>query len=238
MTLKYILMDVEGTTTAKSFVYDTLFPYAKEEMKNFLFVNRDNSAVIAELDSMAIMLGFKSFGPEFNLEKALPILIQWMDEDKKIAPLKNLQGMIWENGYKSGVIKGHVYSEVKEAFLRWKDQKMLLGIYSSGSVLAQKLLFTNSLSGDLSIFLDDHFDTQVGAKQISQSYQSIAAKLKLETMEILFLSDRKEEIIAGQKAGMQVALITRKEEVGQEDNIKNDFSWPCYENFLEIKFLD
>ena len=72
-----------------------------------------------------------------------------MDRDRKSGPLKALQGRIWEEGYVTGALKGEVYADVRDAFRRWTASGRRIAIFSSGSVLAQQLLFGRSSAGDL-----------------------------------------------------------------------------------------
>ena len=46
--ISHILLDIEGTTCPVSFVTETLFPYAKSELKSFLDRHR-NDPIINEL---------------------------------------------------------------------------------------------------------------------------------------------------------------------------------------------
>lgn len=184
--MKFILMDVEGTTTSIRFVHDTLFPYSYEKMDSY----------IAE-------------HPEVGVSSDQ--LKAWIKADKKEPILKSVQGKIWEEGYKNGELKGHIYSDVPKAFERWLDSGLKLGIYSSGSVLAQKLLFKHSDFGDLDQYISANFDTSVGHKREKASYENIAQKLKFAPNEILFLSDIEEELDAAAAAGFQVARLLRDE---------------------------
>ena len=61
--------------------------------------------------------------------------------DVKVAYHKNLQGYLWENGYKSGAYSTPLFSDVAPHLKHWKNVGYDLAIYSSGSVFAQKLLF-------------------------------------------------------------------------------------------------
>jgi enolase-phosphatase E1 len=203
--VEFILMDIEGTTSSIDFVHQELFPYSYERMDNYL---KDH--------------------PEIKAEPAL--LKQWIKEDKKEPLLKKVQGFIWQEGYEKGEIKGHVYDDVLPSFKLWKKLGLNLGIYSSGSVLAQKLLFKYSKDGDLTPYLSAYFDTQVGAKRETTSYLNIASVLKLKAENIFFLSDIKEELDAAAKAGFKVGQIIRKDNVilGQHS---------CFKDFLEIKEL-
>jgi enolase-phosphatase E1 len=134
-----------------------------------------------------------------------------MDQDRKSTPLKSLQGMIWENGYQRGELRGHVYPDVPAAFTRWKQKGKTISIFSSGSVLAQKLIFAHTEFGDLTLFITAHFDTTTGAKSDPKSYKKIAAALGVAPGEILFLSDSPAELNAARSVGMQTALSARPE---------------------------
>ena len=80
-------------------------------------------------------------------------------------------------------------------------------IFSSGSVLAQKLLFANSTSGDLSRFLSAYFDTGVGAKGEAGSYRRIAEAVEVTPSRVLFISDVSEELDAARESGMQTLAL-------------------------------
>jgi enolase-phosphatase E1 len=132
-----------------------------------------------------------------------------MDRDRKSGPLKALQGRIWEQGYATGALKGEVYPDVPEAFVRWTAGGVRIGIYSSGSVLAQKLLFANSTVGDLSRFLSGYFDTGVGAKRDAASYRRIVEALDIAASRVLFVSDVVTELDAAREAGLATLLSVR-----------------------------
>jgi enolase-phosphatase E1 len=206
--IKFILMDVEGTTTSISFVHDELFPYSRQKMRDFLQQNQLDPeiqqichSIISEFQNQE---GFKK-----SISDVPEILESWIDQDRKHPALKFIQGKIWKQGYEAGEIKGHVYPDVPEAFSRWKNKDYALGIYSSGSAEAQKLLFRYSIHGDLTPYLSRHFDLSVGGKRDSASYLTIAKNLNLETPQILFLSDIKEELEAAKLAGMSVVQLLR-----------------------------
>jgi len=132
-----------------------------------------------------------------------------MDRDRKSGPLKALQGRIWEQGYATGALTGEVYPDVPDAFARWTAAGVRIGIYSSGSVLAQKLLFANSTAGDLSRFLSGYFDTAVGAKKEAVSYRRIVEALDRPASRVLFVSDVAAELDAAREAGLQTVLAVR-----------------------------
>ncbi len=188
--VEFILMDIEGTTTSIDFVHETLFPYSYDRLDSFLTSH-----------------------PELKTSVDAKTLKSWIKEDKKDSELKKIQGLIWQMGYENGEIKGHLYEEVADCFKNWKHLGLELGIYSSGSTLAQKLLFKYSVSGDLTSFLSSHFDTRVGAKREVNSYLQIAKELNRPSSSILFLSDIKEELEAAAKAGFQVGQLVRKSDV-------------------------
>jgi enolase-phosphatase E1 len=133
-----------------------------------------------------------------------------MDRDRKSTALKSLQGRIWEEGYRAGQLRGQVYPDVPRAFARWRAQGRDLAIFSSGSVLAQRLLFSGSEAGDLTQAIRAFFDTTTGAKSDPESYRKIAAALGQAPAAVLFLSDVTAELDAARGAGMATRLCVRE----------------------------
>ncbi|MBU2479190.1 MAG: acireductone synthase, partial [Gammaproteobacteria bacterium] len=140
----------------------------------------------------------------------------WIDEDRKITPLKSLQGLIWEAGYRNGDFKGHVYADAAAQLHAWHAQGIPLYVYSSGSVYAQKLLFGFSEAGDLTPLFSGYYDTHIGGKREAASYRAIVDDIKLPAAEILFLSDIVEELDAAGDAGMQTLQLVRDGELNQD----------------------
>ena len=194
--IEYVLCDVEGTTTDIRFVHDKLFPFALANLERFYQRNH------TELRRSAKQLGVSADQVVFQLKK-------FIEQDIKDQELKRIQGLIWQQGYASGELLGHVYPDVLPAFKRWKERGIRIGIYSSGSVWAQKLLFGHSVEGDLCRYLADHFDLAVGYKYEATSYQLICKRLFHQPREILFLSDVEIELDCAREAGMQTIRLFR-----------------------------
>lgn len=221
MMIKAILTDIEGTTTSISFVFDVLFPYARKHIAEFVRNNLDKPAVQQELDVIN-----QEVGQQLSAEQAIEQLTDWIDQDRKLTPLKSLQGMIWKQGYVDKRLTGHVYPDAVEHLRQWRNDGIQLYVYSSGSVPAQKLLFGYSDFGDLTPLFNGYFDTRIGMKQSRTSYQRITARIGLDAEQILFLSDSVEELDAAREAGMQTAWLMRDRQDTTESvhPICHDFS--------------
>lgn len=206
--IRGIVTDIEGTTTSLSFVKDVLFPYARARVAEFVRNNAARPDVNALLDDVRTLAG-----DDLTDEQVITQLQHWIDEDRKITPLKSLQGLLWEQGYRDGAFRGHVYRDAVEALRDWRRRGMALYVYSSGSVQAQKLLYGHSDHGDLSTLFDGFFDTRVGAKTEADSYRTIAVALQLPPASILFLSDSEPELDAARAAGMQTCWLRRDGEL-------------------------
>jgi enolase-phosphatase E1 len=202
--IKAILTDIEGTTTSISFVFDVLFPYARKHIAGFVRANVDKSVVQKELNEIN-----REVGQQLSVEQAIAQLIEWIDQDRKITPLKSLQGMIWKQGYANKGFTGHVYPDAVKYLREWHKAGIQLYVYSSGSVPAQKLLFGYSDVGDLTPLFEGYFDTGIGMKKNSDSYQRISVEIGLDPGQVLFLSDSVEELDAAREAGMQTAWLVR-----------------------------
>jgi enolase-phosphatase E1 len=211
---RYIVTDIEGTTTDIDFVQKILFPYAAQHLPNFIRQNADQPSVRICLDeTLNTMLVEKRVrAPHHSVEDtAIAQLLDWIEEDRKHPALKTLQGMIWKKGYEEGAYKAHVYGDVEPALKRWRAEGLNLAVYSSGSVAAQKLLFRYSVAGDLTPYFSDYFDTHIGAKRDADSYAGIAETLDIRPIDALFLSDMPEELEAAAYAGLQVLQLKRDE---------------------------
>lgn len=204
--IKAIVTDIEGTTTSISFVSDVLFPYARQRIRDFVTIHSDRDEVRQLLDDARAEMG----QPDASVDAVATALEQWIDEDKKITPLKALQGLIWRTGYEDGSLKGHLYPEVKGILESWHEQGIALYVYSSGSVAAQKLLFGFSEAGDLTQLFSGYFDTNIGGKREADSYRRIVAELQYQPDEILFLSDVTAELDAAEEAGLITLALDRQ----------------------------
>ncbi|WP_010163840.1 acireductone synthase [Sphingomonas sp. PAMC 26617] len=218
MTPKAIVTDVEGTTWSIAFVHEVLFPYARARLARFVAANA------MRLDDELALVRAASGQPDLDLAGAIDQLLEWHDADRKVAPLKAIQGMIWAEGYADGTLIGHVYPDAIAGLARWHAHGIALYVYSSGSVAAQKLLFAHTAAGDLTPLFAGHFDTAVGAKRDSASYREIARRIALEPDDILFLSDSIEELAAAREAGLHVMLLAR-------DGVPVDPGYPLATSF-------
>ena len=203
--IRAILTDIEGTTSSIDFVKNVLFPYARERLPAFVVTHADKPEVQHWLHEAAKEAGLVSA----TQQEIIGLLQRWIDEDRKATPLKALQGMVWEEGYRQGEFRAHVYADVPLKLEEWKKQGVDLYVYSSGSVAAQKLFFGHSEAGDLRPLFSGYFDTEVGAKREVDSYRGIAASMGIAAVDILFLSDIVEELDAASTAGMRTTLLAR-----------------------------
>lgn len=201
--IRAVVTDIEGTTTSLAFVKDVLFPYARRSITSFV---REHES---ELTDIAREIGTITGKSTLNADEMTETLLQWMDEDRKSTPLKTLQGMIWQMGYESGSIQSHVYEDAVRGLRKWHASGLRLYVYSSGSIAAQKLLFSHTSYGDLLPLFSGYFDTTTGSKLESRSYRRIAEALAVPPGSIVFLSDHAEETHAAAEAGMQTVLLAR-----------------------------
>jgi enolase-phosphatase E1 len=222
--IRVILLDIEGTTTPVDFVYKTLFPYASAQVESFLREHdRDPEIQLLTVELHAQNLRDENTGlapPAWIAETEEARLasnvryVHWlMARDSKGSALKTLQGKIWQLGYERGELHGDVYADVPPALARWRRQGREVCIYSSGSVLAQQLLFRSTVTGDLTKYISHFFDTRIGVKTESGSYTKIAESLRRQAGEVLFVSDAIKEIEAARVASMPAALCVRDSKV-------------------------
>ena len=223
-----ILLDIEGTTTPIAFVHDVLFSYARAHVRDFLTANINSEEVQADI---ALLREERQPTPLDQDIDSLVAYIDWLiAQDRKSTGLKSLQGKIWREGYVNGSLKSQVYSDVAPALERWHAAGLNVSIFSSGSVLAQQLLFAHTDAGDLTRFIDNYFDTNVGKKGEAQSYLHIATALNLKSEKIMFISDIVAELEAAEAAGMKPVLSIRPGNHPQNDSDR----YPTIHNFDQL----
>ncbi len=199
-----VVLDIEGTTTPIAFVHEVLFPYARTNLRAFLSRHSANTALREVLRRLHAEQAFDAVSGD------PATYVEWlMTQDRKSTGLKQLQGMIWEGGYRDGTLRSEVYADVPRALERWRDAGLTVAIFSSGSVLAQQLLFANTKLGDLSRYFGHHFDTFTGPKQSPESYRRIAEAMHQVPAELLFVSDVVGELEAAKEGGMHAVLCVR-----------------------------
>ncbi len=219
-SIQAILLDIEGTTTPIDFVFRTLFPYARQRLLQFLVEHGNEPGIREDIEAFRVQHRADTAeklnppqwvddSPSAELASAAAYGVWLIDRDSKCSALKSLQGKIWQEGYRTGDLRGEVYPDVPPAMARWSRQGKIIGIFSSGSVLAQKLLFGSTAAGDLTGFLRAYFDTTTGPKTAPGSYLRIAETLALAAPNILFISDVAKELDAARDAGMQTMLCVR-----------------------------
>jgi enolase-phosphatase E1 len=214
-----ILLDIEGTTTPVTFVTAVLFPYARRHLRGHLERHAGEPEYGDILERLRAEHDFAARDeavpewidapPAARVDSAVAFVGWLMDRDRKSTGLKELQGRIWEAGYHRGELIGEVFSDVRPALERWRDCGLSVGIFSSGSVLAQQLLFRYSSAGDLTGLLQWHFDTHIGAKIEPESYRRIAEIVGVPAATLLFLSDVLRELDAARTAGVEGRLVVR-----------------------------
>jgi enolase-phosphatase E1 len=222
--VRFVLLDIEGTTTPPDFVYKTLFPYASHKLESFLRENAGNPEIYSLMEELRRQCeAERASGPEppewrdASEEERLRSCVargQWLiARDSKCTPLKCIEGKIWQRGYQRGDLRGEVYPDVPVAFERWKSQKRIICIYSSGSAMAQRMLFQSTPFGDLTPHISLYFDTRVGAKAEPDSYKKIACSFACRPEQFLFITDAVREVEAARSAGMHVLRCEREAHV-------------------------
>ena len=198
-----VLTDIEGTITPIAFVHRVLFPHARLALPALVARPAAEGPVAEALAEVARLAPGRD---------PLAQLLDWMDADAKVTPLKTLQGIAWRDGYQAGSLRGELYSDVAPALRRWHGAGIRLAIYSSGSEEAQRLLVAHSRDGDLGGLFDGYFDTRIGAKREASSYQALARRLEALPAAVLFLSDVVAELDAAAAAGLPTCQLVRPED--------------------------
>ncbi|GMP52962.1 hypothetical protein CsSME_00018584 [Camellia sinensis var. sinensis] len=219
-----IVLDIEGTTTPISFVTDVLFPYACDNVGRHLDATYDTAETKDDINLLRSQVqddlerGIAGAVPipsdDAGKQKVITALIANVEAmikaDRKITSLKQLQGHMWKTGFQNNDLEGIVFDDVPEALEKWHACGIKVYIYSSGSRLAQRLLFGYSNYGDLRKYLCGFFDTTVGNKKETRSYIEISESVGVDKpSQILFVTDVYQEAVAAKAAGLEVIISVR-----------------------------
>jgi enolase-phosphatase E1 len=216
--VRVVVVDIEGTTSSIAFVKEQLYPYARKYIPGYV---REHASALQDIvDEVRRIEG----NALLDTPQLIAVLLRWMDDDRKITPLKTLQGLVWQKGFDTGVLCAPVYEDAVRALRYWHRQGLRLYVYSSGSVAAQRLLFSHTEQGDLTQLFSGYFDTTTGPKVEAESFRTIARSVGAPVETILFLSDHTGEIEAARGAGMQAVWVDRDgvaASSGQPDRIRS-----------------
>merc|ERR1719232_1907674 len=240
---KVLLLDIEGCTTAISFVKDVLFPYVLANLNTYVdslstieaeqvFGSLASDVKIIkseEIKSKCNEWISETYEKKLSIKEIVKILVK---NDIKATGLKSLQGKMWKAGYASGELKGHVYPDFKPALEWCSANSVKVNIYSSGSIAAQKLLFSKSIEGDLTPLLSNYFDTTSGGKKDMKSYKTIAEDLQVAPEEICFVSDAEDELVAAREAGIGNVVMSIREGNAKLTDVGRGF--PCVFSLLQL----
>jgi enolase-phosphatase E1 len=201
--VRVVVVDIEGTTSSIAFVKEHLYPYARKYIPGYV---REHAGALQDIiDEVRRIEG----NALLDTPQLIAVLLRWMDDDRKITPLKTLQGLVWQKGFDTGVLCAPVYEDAVRALRYWHRQGLRLYVYSSGSVAAQQLLFSHTEQGDLTQLFSGYFDTTTGPKAEAESFRTIARSVGAPVETIMFLSDHTGEIEAARSAGMQALWVDR-----------------------------
>ena len=240
--VSHVLLDIEGTTCPVSYVAETLFPYASANLAHYLETHQQEAnirALIQELETLWMQDSDQEARDLLSLSRQsaeqsdaggiLPYLKFLIRRDRKVTPLKDLQGKIWADGYARGELVGPLFDDVPTSLRSWQQEGLVLAVYSSGSVAAQQLIYQHSNHGDLRSLFSHWFDTHTGSKHDPSSYTLIAEMMGCDPQAILFVSDSHSELRAANQSGLQVVCSQR--ETDQVEGLK---SYPAIDDFHQI----
>lgn len=220
MTIKTLLLDIEGTVCSISFVKDTLFPYFLLQLPQYL--SSLKYPIDADQNEVSSILSKFPDDVTANLQVLSTHINNLVTNDIKDPVLKSFQGLVWQIGYDSGDLRAPVYKDAIDLITRFSKSNKVY-IYSSGSIKAQKLLFGHVDGfGDLNPYLSGYFDiTTSGFKTDATSYTSILKDIGHfnDPENVLFLSDNVKEVNAAISAGLKskIALRPGNADVSDED---------------------
>lgn len=203
----WAVLDIEGTLTATSQVHVVLYDYARPRLGGWIEAHPDDPEV---RDAVAQVKKLGGLSESASTGEVVAVLHRWMAADQKIAPLKTLQGLIWQHGYRLGELTTILFPDVAPALRAWHRAGLNLAVFSSGSVAGQVASFSRTTEGDLTVLFSRHFDTvNAGPKREELSYRAMTEELGVDPGKVVFMSDVPAELDAAKLAGWQTVGVAR-----------------------------
>jgi enolase-phosphatase E1 len=206
MTIRAVVVDIEGTTSPAGFVAAEMYPYSRQRFASWLVehaADPDTARAVAQVRA-------RTGQPGLNVDGVVAVLNEWLDQDRKVTALKTIQGQIWARGFAEGDLVAPFFADVIPALRSWHAAGLGIYVYSSGSVNAQRAWFRHTTDGDLRSLIRGYFDTETaGPKRAAPSYQIIATAIGRAPGECVFLSDLVDELDAAREAGWHTVGICR-----------------------------
>jgi enolase-phosphatase E1 len=227
-----VLTDIEGTLGPVAFVREVLFPYAAAALPSFIRRHAGDPQVAALLAEAAALGGVSTE----DTEQVTGCLLDWIAADAKVTPLKALQGLVWEDGYRGGHFRAEVYRDALERLRSWQAAEVPVYVYSSGSIRAQELYFAHTFDGDLRPLFSGFFDTTSGPKQDPDSYRRISACVGVQPQDLLFLSDLTPELDAAAAAGLPTTWLVRPADTTVDEAQLRRSRHPIARSFAEVRW--
>ena len=212
--VRAFLLDIEGTTTPVAFVYDVLFPYARREMRGLpaRAGRRSGGAGRARPAAGGARAGAGRAGVDGGRARRFAYVDWLMDARSQEHGAEGAAGAgCGEDGYRRGALQGRALSGRRRRRSRGGAAGgRSIFIYSSGSVLAQRLLFAHTAAGDLTPLarrlLRHHDRAEEGGGQLPANCPRDRAS---PPGDLLFVSDSAEEVAAALEAGLRAVLCAR-----------------------------
>jgi enolase-phosphatase E1 len=235
VTAACVVLDIEGTTSPTAAVLGELYDYARPRLGPWIAGHADDPVVTRAVADVRSTAGLPEDAAN---DEVVRVLHEWMDADVKATPLKALQGQIWAEGFAAGELTSRFFPDVAPALRAWHESGIRLAVFSSGSVASQRPWFRHTDVGDLSVLVDDYFDTtNAGAKREAASYRRIASRIE-EALGVrsglVFLSDVPAELDAAVSAGWAAVGVRRP---GEPQEHADFAGHPVVASFAELAVI-
>jgi enolase-phosphatase E1 len=200
-----VLTDIEGPTAPRRVVADVMVPYVRANLRGWLTQHARDPDIAGWIYEVSALSG----ASPWDVDGCVDTLLDWLDADLNMEPLKAIQARMWRDAYAVGDLSASVYPDAYGAFDAWRDAEARVVVFSTGSLDAQRSLCRFAVGGDLEAQVHAWFDARVGSKRDPRSYRTIATKLAVSPSQVMFLSDTVEELDAAAAAGMRTVFVAR-----------------------------
>ncbi|XP_046402781.1 enolase-phosphatase E1-like [Ischnura elegans] len=216
--VSHILSETLGTTTSYSFFEDTLRPYVKKNLKEYILNHWNDEELVeivnalkkqAEVELKEGWVGGVEIPDGQDSDATKDAIITYALSQMDGTNLSSLNRLVVKDGYCKGHLKGHVFPDVIPAFKKWSEEGKKIYLYSSGMELSQKCLISNTIDGDMSELISGCFESSEYPPAKSESFRELCKKVDSPADKVAFLTHNATTACAAHKAGLVVIMLSR-----------------------------
>lgn len=119
---------------------------------------------------------------------------------------------VWFDGYERAILTTPVYSDVAIQMKNWRcEHGIRLYVTSSGWAEASRVFLSRTNQGDMTLLIDEYFDTGTGPMNESDTYRAVLQRIGQTGPDCVLLTKSPGSAVAAANVGIvPILVVTHK----------------------------